>query len=106
MKGNLIIKKNNCFYDIYNNLVNVNVYGNKNKIINPFNIIRMFIHGNDNVVEVLNTGNINKIKIFGNNNVYSLKMIQKQNIQIKVLETCLKKCRMNLKMKIKNIVLN
>ena len=49
MKGNLIIKKNNCFYNIYNNLVNVNVYGDKNKIINPFNIIRMFIHGNDNV---------------------------------------------------------
>ena len=91
MKGNLIIKKNNCFYNIYNNLVNVYVYGDKNKIINQFNITRMFIHGNDNVVEVLNTGNINKIKIFGNNNKILLKNDSETEYSDKGIGNMLKK---------------
>jgi hypothetical protein len=73
MKGNLIISKHNSFYTINNNLINVNIYGNKNKIVNQYNITRLFIHGNNNVVEIIKSGIIQKIKIFGNNNKIYLK---------------------------------
>ena len=68
MRGNLIIGKNNSFYNINNNLIKVNINGNRNKVLNPFKIIDLYIHGNNNTIEVIGIGQINNIKFFGNNN--------------------------------------
>ena len=68
MKGNLIIGKNYSFYNINNNLIKVNINGNNNKVVNPYKIIDLYIHGNNNILEVIGNGNINYIKFFGNNN--------------------------------------
>ena len=68
MKGNLIISRNNGFYDIKNNLIKVNIDGNFNKVKNPYRITDLYIHGNKNNIEVIGKGKINHIKVFGNNN--------------------------------------
>ena len=68
MKGNLIISRNNGFYNIKNNLIKVNIEGNFNNVKNPYRITDLYIHGNKNNIEVIGNGKINHIKIFGNNN--------------------------------------
>ena len=68
MKGNLIISRNNGFYNIKNNLIKVNIEGSYNKVINPFRITDLYIHGHDNNIEIIRNGKINHIKVFGNNN--------------------------------------
>ena len=68
MKGNLIISRNNGFYNIKNNLIKVNIDGNFNKVTNPYRITDLYIHGNKNNIEVIGNGKINHIKVFGNNN--------------------------------------
>ena len=73
MRGNLIIGKNNAFYNINNNLIKVNINGNFNKVVNPFRIKNLYIQGNNNNVEIVENGEINFIKIFGNNNKIYLK---------------------------------
>ena len=73
MKGNLIISKNNSFYNIRNNLIKVNIDGNFNKVKNPYRISNLYIHGNNNSIEVINNGKINNIKVFGNNNKIYIK---------------------------------
>ena len=73
MKGHLIIGKNNAFYNINNNLIKVNINGNNNKVINPYKITDLYIHGNNNILEIIGNGNINHIKFFGNNNKIYIK---------------------------------
>jgi hypothetical protein len=68
MRGNLIISRNNAFYNINNNLIKVDVEGNYNKVFNRYKIIDLIINGNHNKIEVLGNGKINNIKIHGNNN--------------------------------------
>ena len=79
MRGNLIIGKNQAFYNINNNLIKVNINGNFNKVVNPFRIKNLYIQGNNNIVEVVENGEINFIKIFGNNNKIFLKNNSESN---------------------------
>ena len=64
MKGNLIIGKNYSFYNINHNLIKVNANGNNNRIVNPYRITDLYIHGNKNTLEVIGNGKIINIKIF------------------------------------------
>ena len=73
MRGNLIIGRNHAFYNINNNLIKVNINGNNNKVVNPFRIKNLYIHGNNNNIEVIENGEINFVKFFGHNNKIHLK---------------------------------
>ena len=73
MRGNLIIGRNHAFYNINNNLIKININGNNNKVVNPFRIKNLYIHGNNNNIEVIDNGEINFAKFFGNNNKIHLK---------------------------------
>ena len=59
MRGNLIIGRNHAFYNINNDLIKVNINGNFNKVVNPFRIKDVYIHGNNNNVEIIGNGEIN-----------------------------------------------
>lgn len=73
MRGHLIIAKHHAFYNIKNDLKEVNIKGNNNKVDNPFRITNLFIQGNNNNVEIRDNGRINNINIVGNNNKIHIK---------------------------------
>ena len=73
MRGNLIIGRNHAFYNINNDLIKVNINGNFNKVVNPFRIKDVYIHGNNNNVEIIGNGEIKFVKFFGNNNTINIK---------------------------------
>ncbi len=79
MVGRLIIGKNNSFYRITKSLDVIIIRGNFNKIIIPFKIGSLNIHGNYNKIDVLEGGEINYINIFGNNNKIFSKNIPRRN---------------------------
>ena len=64
MRGNLIIGRNHAFYNINNDLIKVNINGNFNKVVNPFRIKDVYIHGNNNNVEIIGNGEIKILPVF------------------------------------------